>query len=855
MINFKSDLKITYGKTQDGHLVKLQNLAELLQKLNVFLDLDSWDFGVVGDIDERDLLFLLFYMSITYQFDTRNIDCKDFLPSAEVVIDKKSGEKKVVALKPQHFFSKDIYSLDFFELKPFLNRVGEGDSEDNILIKNALGRNIYNKKDNYIHFLLALLFNLKLVHNNQKLLYDCFKVSDFECDDDFSARYKDLKQDLCDFFENAYRGQHFEFFKNICGIVYELHFLRKFLFLDFNVNFKKYDMSGDKIKVSMENVKQLIILYYSVKNRYGFVQGLAGNIKTNQLWQYNRDTHTYEPLEVETSTRTFLDRFRKIVPNRIFRCDDSKSFRSLVFGIKDSFSQYFSDEKNVTVYLKKRQDKMLIAFKNGVLKIDKKKLNTYEFTSNFDPNEICLLSFNFDFNESQFRTLINYPNKSKLFEFLSWSVYEVRDSKGVVDFRKMDFLSAIITNHFQVDEEYHVTASFIGQKGSGKTKFMRMLTHGISKTGTLAMKHSPYDYERTFFTPSTALTVLYAFNSENDVRDYTNNSNVKSAIAREFVSVNRKYEDIENVEVHAKFMSFAEQEPKSRHDGGLFERSLYFYFAKRKELFQDEINNFNGDISEVVLQQTMGLVALFYRGVQFQIENIFGHDARIYRTLYNKIFIQSNARSLEHTNSEITKLKSIVHKSKSFMYKKDFETLYDLVAKSGLSSEINSSLASNTLMSYLRQWSENEADGKIFYEGFLLNNKKFGIAKRRPLLFGIAINDNLLDSLLDYYKDKSAFKKKVSEIKENYEQLYTDEDTIENIYTYFGIHYEDSENNELSATVELKLDKVVIKNGASSRSYLSKVNDIIDNLPDEMLYKYPESPLSDNLKKGGADNG
>ena len=178
-----------------------------------------------------------------------------------------------------------------------------------------------------------------------------------------------------------------------------------------------------------------------------------------------------------------------------------------------------------------------------------------------------------------------------------------------------------------------------------------------------------------------------------------------------------------------------------------------------------------------------------------------------------------------------------------------------IYAQLTLSSEINSSLASNTLMSYLRQWSENEADGKIFYEGFLLNNKKFGIAKRRPLLFGIAINDNLLDSLLDYYKDKSAFKKKVSEIKENYEQLYTDEDTIENIYTYFAIHYEDSENNELSATVELKSDKVVIKNGASSRSYLSKVNDIIDNLPDEMLYKYPESPLSDNLKKGGAGNG
>ena len=126
------------------------------------------------------------------------------------------------------------------------------------------------------------------------------------------------------------------------------------------------------------------------------------------------------------------------------------------------------------------------------------------------------------------------------------------------------------------------------------------------------------------------------------------------------------------------------------------------------------------------------------------------------------------------------------------------------------------------------------------------------------MLFGIAINDELLDTLLEYYKDKSAFKKKVLEIKENYEQLYTDEDTIENIYTYFAIHYEDSDgekNNELSTTVELKSDKVIVKNGASSRSYLSQVNDIIDNLPDKMLYKYPESPLSDNLKKGGAENG
>ena len=834
-------LKISYGVEQDEQLDTIAELTAILKSLDLRLNMKEKEFN--GSFDEDDLFLLIFGMSISYEFDTANCDSKNYVSPLIEVFDKKKKEYNVVKnCDFKDFFSKTLLNCDFFQLKYLKKGYNFEFSDFEKELHKIFKRRLYKRKENYVHFLLALIANLKLIHKQKQLIDSCYTISDFVEDSTFSEQYQDFKCTLDNFLNPDYatfNHKDFEFFKAVSDLIYKIDDLRQNLLLKFNINFKKADMLENKFKISIDNLAQLTIVQYAVKNRYGFIQKLSGGLESTQLWLYDSDLHLHKPFSMEVALVKFTNKLRKVFPNVVTNYKEKRKFRDLIFSIKQSFKEYFVQANNL-VYLKDRENVMRIVFNNGVLEISKKNLNTYKFYKSFDPNKLALLGFNCNFDKKEFEGLISNRIENKFKSFLTWSIKELRNNDDILQENKMNFLAAVLANHFQYDEDYHVMANFLGKKGSGKTALMNMLTNSVVNNNTLRKQHSPFDYELNFFTPEVALTTLFAFNSEQDVRNYSNNSNVKSAIAREFISVNKKYEDIQNVEVHTKFLTFAEVEARIKSDGGFYDRNIYFYFDRKKDLYENELAKYDGDISKVIGSQVLGITATLYEGVQFQIKHVFGRGARVYKALYSKIFDESTEIALENTNPEITKLKIILKKSNSFIYKKDLVDLYHFVANSNLTAEI-SDLATNTLMSYLRQWSENETTHGNIYYNLKLNNEFRGVKKNRQMILGVEIKEEWLNKLIEYYKRDTVILKRLTEIKNNYIQLYQDTELVKNIYEKFKIEYVEP--------VEKKLNKE-----QNNYKYTQTIFDKIDELDNDLFYKDTVKIESKSLG-GGVEHG
>lgn len=827
-MNTKSNenFKITFGEVRDKHLKKLEKLTKILNRLEDELKLNEFNVcNITGKIEQVDVLLLIFQMNLVYNFDTKNADSKAYIKEYGFVkeVDKKTKEENLVFKKIQnakYFFEKNMYSNDFFELNCFLTRFDEEKNEEFQMTKDAKNEYFYTKKDNYIHFILALLFNLRKIHKEEKISYDkCFKTYEFVDDSKFNAEYQNLKNDLYKYlmpieddekdkkryYTYAYfqddddkeNLKRFEFIKDIESVVYDLHFLRKEMLNDFNINFSKTDVSHDLIKVSIENMKQFIVLAYACDHATAFVQKIQ-NIKTSQIWGYDNKTHCYSPLNLEEFILKFKNKFRNVITNSVYNEKDSKTNKALRFITENSLQQYFTNDSNTFIRIKDRRKTWCIAFNNGLLEIDKVNRNRYKFSTNFDKSKLCLLSFDFDFDKQKFEYLLKHQDENKFITFLSYFVKEIRDEKSNINQDRLDFLLSCIANHYQFDEDFHATTNFVGTRGTGKSQLLNMLTQTVHKTKTLNADHSAFDYEKDFFNADTALTCLFAFKSESSIKDFMDNSNAKSAIAREFVSVNRKFEDERNVEVQTKFMTFAENEPKIKHDGGLFERSLYFYVNEKKEdLYKKErySDNNNGSMSNVINKQPLGLVCALYQAVQFQIDNIFGHGARRYKELYRKLFVESTQKSLENTNTEAQKILEIVDITDSFVYEKDLINMYKLVANSNISNEITTNVTNKTIKSYIRQLSENY-QRNVKYDR-KLSNDKFGIKKGNNLILGVAINRELVVKLKKYYQNKKNLVavEELQQIENNIKELYLANDVVENLYRQFKVELSEDNNN------------------------------------------------------------
>ena len=828
-MNTKSNenFKITFGEVRDMHLRKLEKLTKTLNKLEDELKLNEFNLcNIAGKIEQVDVLLLIFQMNLVYNFDVKNADSKVYIKEYGFVkeINKKTKEDELVFKKinnVKNFFERNMYTNDFFELSCFLTKFDEEKDKEFKMVKEAKNEYFYIKKDNYMHFILALLFNLRKIHKEEKISYNkCFKTYEFVDDSKFNAEYHNLKNDIHKYlmpikeddvnnrkryytyayFQNEDDSDNlkrFEFIKDIESVVYDLHLLRKEMLNDFNINFSRSDVSHNLIKITIENMKQLIVLAYSCEHTTAFVQKIQ-NIKTSQIWGYSNKIHCYTPLNLEEFILTFKNKFRSVITNSVYNEKDSKTNKALRFITENSLQQYFTNDNNTFIRIKDRQKKWYIAFNNGLLEIDKVNRNSYKFSTEFDKSKLCLLSFNFDFNLKQFEYLLKHQDENKFITFLSYFVKEIRDEKSNINQDRLDFLLSCIANHYEFDEDFHTTTNFVGTRGTGKSQLLNMLTQTIHKTKTLNTDHSAFDYEKDFFNGDTALTCLYAFKSESSIKDFTDNSNAKSAIAREFVSVNRKFEDERNVEVQTKFMSFAENEPKIKHDGGLFERSLYFYVNEKKEdLYREErySDNNNGSMSNVINKQPLGLICALYQAVQYQIDNIFGHGARRYKELYRQLFIESTQKSLENTNTEAQKILEIVDITDSFAYEKDLITMYKLIANSNMSNEITNNVTNKTIKSYIRQLSENYQKN-IKYD-LKLPNDKFGVRKGNNLCLGITINRELVARLKKYYQNKKNLVavEELQQIENNIKELYLANDVVENLYKQFKVELLEDNNN------------------------------------------------------------
>lgn len=830
IMNTKSNknFKITFGEVRDKHLYKLEKLTKTLNKLEEELKLNEFNVCNTDEkIEQVDVLLLIFQMNLTYNFDVKNADSKAYIKEYGFVkeVDKKTKEENLVFKKIQnakYFFEKNMYSNDFFELNCFLTRFDEEKDEEFQMMKDAKNEYFYTKKDNYMHFILALLFNLRKIHKEEKISHNkCFKIYEFVDDSNFNEEYQQLKSDVHKYLmpieseddenngkryydytffkddDNSEQLRRFEFIKDIESIVYDLHFLRKEMLIDFNINFSRNEVSNNLIKVSIENMKQLIVLAYSCEHTTAFVQKIQ-NIKTSQIWGYDNKTHCYSPLNLEEFILKFKNKFRSVIVNSIYNEKDSKTNKALRFITENSLQQYFTNDNNTFIRIKDKRKKWYLAFNNGLLEIDKTRKNTYHFSKSFDKSKLCLLSFDFDFNLNEFEYLLKNQDKNKFITFLSYFVKEIRDEKSNINQDRLDFLLSCIANHYEFDEDFHATTNFVGTRGTGKSQLLNMLTQTVHKTKTLSTDHSAFDYEKDFFNADTALTCLYAFKSESSIKDFTDNSNAKSAIAREFVSVNRKFEDERNVEVQTKFMTFAENEPRIKHDGGLFERSLYFYVNEKKEdLYREErySDNNNGSMANVINKQPLGFICALYQAVQYQIDNIFGHGARRYKELYRQLFIESTQKSLENTNTEAQKLLEILDIKNSFAYEKDLITMYKLVANSNISNEITTNVTNKTIKSYVRQLSENY-QRNVKYDR-KLSNDKFGIKKGNNLILGVAINRELVAKLKKYYQNKknSVAVEELQQIETNIKELYLANDVVENLYRQFKIELLEENDN------------------------------------------------------------
>ena len=826
-MNTKSNenFKITFGELRDDHLKKLEKLTKTLNELEEELKLNEFNLcNITGKIEQIDVLLLIFQMNLVYNFDVKNADSKAYIKEYGFVkeINKKTKEEELVFKKinnVKNFFEKNMYPNDFFELNCFLTKFDEEKDKEFKLMKDAKNEHFYTKKDNYMHFILALLFNLRKIHNEEKISYDkCFKTYDFIDDSKFNAEYQQLKCDIYKYLmpvENKENDEkryytygyfqddndnenlkRFEFIKDIESIVYSLHHLRKEMLNDFNINFSKSEVANNLIKVSIENMRQLIVLAYGCDHTTAFVQKIQ-NIKTSQIWGYDNKIHCYCPLNLEEFILKFKNKFRSVITNSVYNEKDSKTNKALRFITENSLQQYFTNDNNTFIRIKDRRKKWYIAFNNGLLEIDKTRKNTYNFSKSFDKSKLCLLSFDFDFNLNEFEYLLKHQDENKFITFLSYFVKEIRDNDKINQ-ERLDFLLSCIANHYQFDEDFHATTNFVGTRGTGKSQLLNMLTQTIHKTKTISTDHSAFDYEKDFFNADTALTCLYAFKSESSIKDFTDNSNAKSAIAREFVSVNRKFEDERNVEVQTKFMTFAENEPRIKHDGGLFERSLYFYVNDKKEdLYKEErySDNNNGSMANVINKQPLGLICALYQAVQYQIQHIFGHGARRYKELYRKLFTESTQKSLENTNTEAQKLLEILDIKNSFVYEKDLINMYTLIANSNTSNEITNNVSNKTIKSYIRQLSENYQQN-IKYD-LKLSNDKWGVKKYTKFVLGVTISSELVAKLKKFYSNKknTVAVEELQQIENNIKELYSADDVVRKLYKQFKIELLEENDN------------------------------------------------------------
>ena len=203
-MNTKSNenFKITFGEVRDMHLRKLEELTKTLNRLEYELKLNEFNVcNITEKIEQVDVLLLIFQMNLVYNFDTKNADSKAYIKEYGFVkeVDKKTKEENLVFKKIQnakYFFEKNMYSNDFFELNCFLTRFDEEKNEEFQMTKDAKNEYFYTKKDNYIHFILALLFNLRKIHKEEKISYDkCFKTYDFIDDSKFNSEYHQLKSE------------------------------------------------------------------------------------------------------------------------------------------------------------------------------------------------------------------------------------------------------------------------------------------------------------------------------------------------------------------------------------------------------------------------------------------------------------------------------------------------------------------------------------------------------------------------------------------------------------------------------------------------------------------------------------
>ena len=463
-MNTKSNknFKIAFGEVRDKHLKKLEKLTKTLNKLEEELKLNEFDVcNIAGKIEQIDVLLLIFQMNLIYNFDVKNADSKAYIKEYAFIkeVDKKTKEENLVFKKIQnvkHFFERNMYSNDFFELNCFLTRFDEEKDDEFQMTKEAKNEYFYTKKDNYMHFVLALLFNLRKIHKEEKLSYNkCFKTYEFIDDSKFNAEYHNLKNDIHKYLmpikeddenngkryydytyfqddDNSDELKRFEFVKDIESIVYDLHFLRKEMLNDFNINFSKSEVTNNLIKVSIENMKQLIVLAYACDHTTAFVQKIQ-NIKTSQIWGYSNKIHCYTPLNLEEFILTFKNKFRSVITNSIYNEKDSKTNKALRFITENSLQQYFTNDNNTFIRIKDRRKKWCIAFNNGLLEIDKTRKNTYLFSKSFDKSKLCLLSFDFDFNLNEFEYLLKHQDENKFITFLSYFVKEIRDDNDKIN--------------------------------------------------------------------------------------------------------------------------------------------------------------------------------------------------------------------------------------------------------------------------------------------------------------------------------------------------------------------------------------------------------------------------------------
>ena len=245
-------------------------------------------------------------------------------------------------------------------------------------------------------------------------------------------------------------------------------------------------------------------------------------------------------------------------------------------------------------------------------------------------------------------------------------------------------------------------------------------------------------------------------------------------------------------------MTFAENEPRIKHDGGLFERSLYFYVNEKKEdLYKKErySDNNNGSMANVINKQPLGLICALYQAVQYQIQHIFGHGARRYKELYRKLFTESTQKSLENTNTEAQKLLEILDIKNSFVYEKDLINMYTLIANSNTSNEITNNVSNKTIKSYIRQLSENYQQN-IKYD-LKLSNDKWGVKKYTKFVLGVTISSELVAKLKKFYSNKknTVAVEELQQIENNIKELYSADDVVRKLYKQFKIELLEENDN------------------------------------------------------------